>query len=366
MGKSDLCLPESYFIVAKVLMAALLVVFMMWGLPSCSHGSSGDIGDDSETRYFGISGGGGTSGTTPSVSSGSSSATGAAGGGTSPTPAPTPTPVPALPVSMKTGSSIRAILSGLGASVDGANLSFAASSSAPPAGAATQLLSDVSASSPTEVLAWKDGATIKYYAQGYTDSGRKIPLNANSARMFSNCKGLSSIEVSGFDTSEVTTMKWMFNYCENLITLDLSGFNTSNVTDMFGMFQECENLTSLNVLSFDTSKVTDMSQMFDFCRRLRELDLSSFDTGNVEDMHFMFAAVERLETIYVSTSFVTTKVITTPGGDQGINVFTSVDRLVGGQGTSYQYGVSSLNVDWARIDDAANGNPGWFTLKTNP
>ena len=51
-----------------------------------------------------------------------------------------------------------------------------------------------------------DGETIWYYAAGYTDSGKKIPMNKDSCAMFSGCKGLKSIDLSGFDTSKVTKM----------------------------------------------------------------------------------------------------------------------------------------------------------------
>jgi surface protein len=47
----------------------------------------------------------------------------------------------------------------------------------------------------------------------------------------------------------------MFSRCESLISLDLSGFNTSNVTDMTWMFERCSSLQSLDLSSFDTRKV---------------------------------------------------------------------------------------------------------------
>ena len=147
---------------------------------------------------------------------------------------------------MKTGPAINAALKALGAN-SGSGKSFVASASAPPAGAATQLLSDVTASTPTQVLAWADGSTIKYYAQGYTDSNRKIPLNADSSEMFRDCSRLTSLNVSSFDTSNVTNMSYMFRGCSHLTSLNVSSFDTSKVTDMTRMFQLCSRLTSLNV-----------------------------------------------------------------------------------------------------------------------
>ena len=57
--------------------------------------------------------------------------------------------------------------------------------------------------------------------------------------------------------------------------MDVSGFDTSNVTTMTGMFNSCSNLTSLDVSGFDTAKVTNMSSMFSYCNKLRTLQLSN-------------------------------------------------------------------------------------------
>ena len=62
--------------------------------------------------------------------------------------------------------------------------------------------------------------------------------------MFRSCSSLTSLDLSSFDTSAVTSMNSMFRSCSSLTSLDLSGFNTSAVTDMSGMFYFCSSLTS--------------------------------------------------------------------------------------------------------------------------
>ena len=42
-------------------------------------------------------------------------------------------------------------------------------------------------------------------------------------------------------------MNGMFNGCNSLTVLDLSGFNTSNVTRMNDMFPNCNNLEELDL-----------------------------------------------------------------------------------------------------------------------
>ena len=43
------------------------------------------------------------------------------------------------------------------------------------------------------------------------------------------------------------------------IKLDLSGFNTENVTNMYQMFEDCSSLNNLNVSNFDTKNATNMT-----------------------------------------------------------------------------------------------------------
>jgi surface protein len=60
----------------------------------------------------------------------------------------------------------------------------------------------------------------------------------------------------------ITNTNYMFYDCSSLINLNLSNFNTTNVTDMSGMFYGCESLTNLNLSNFNTTNVTNMSYMF--------------------------------------------------------------------------------------------------------
>ena len=87
---------------------------------------------------------------------------------------------------------------------------------------------------------------------------------------------------------ELIDGSYMFSNCLSLESLDLSSFDTSNVTSMGGMFRECSSLSSLDLSSFDTSNVTYMSHMFYACSSLSSLDISNFDMGHVPDMLYMF------------------------------------------------------------------------------
>ena len=106
--------------------------------------------------------------------------------------------------------------------------------------------------------------------------------------MFCNCKSLSSIDLSNFNTQNVTNMQSMFSYCKSLSSLDLSNFNTQNVTNMEFMFYHCNSLSSLDLSNFNTQNVTNMEFMFYHCNSLSSLDLSNFNTQNIPNMQYMF------------------------------------------------------------------------------
>ena len=118
--------------------------------------------------------------------------------------------------------------------------------------------------------------------------------------MFRDCPSLASLDLSGWDTSRVTDMEWMFFHCTSLASLDLSGFDTSRVTDMELMFYGCSSLASLDLSRFDTSRVTNMTGMFYGCSSLASLDLSGWDTSQVTMMASMFAGCSSLPSLDLS------------------------------------------------------------------
>lgn len=121
---------------------------------------------------------------------------------------------------------------------------------------------------------------------------------------FSDCRVLNGVDLSGWDTSNVTNMSNMFfeafDQIENLIHLDLSSFDTSNVVDMSGMFSRCTKVQSIDLSSFDTSNVVNMNRMFFACNELITLDIAHFDTSNVVYMSRLFAECKKLRYVDVS------------------------------------------------------------------
>ena len=120
--------------------------------------------------------------------------------------------------------------------------------------------------------------------------------------MFAYCSGLTSLNLSGLDTSAVTNMASMFESCSGLTSLNLTGFDTSAVTNMDMMFNNCSKLTSLNLSSFDTSAVTSLWLMFDDCSSLTSLILGPnfFKTSKYNYVDFSYSTQWTNDTVVTS------------------------------------------------------------------
>ena len=79
---------------------------------------------------------------------------------------------------------------------------------------------------------------------------------------------------------------------------------------MIGMFSDCSSFTSLDVSNFDTSNVTYMSWMFFSCSSLTSLKLCSFDTSKVINMNCMFKGTSKLTKVYVGLKWTTANATT--------------------------------------------------------
>ena len=98
--------------------------------------------------------------------------------------------------------------------------------------------------------------------------------------------------------------------------------------------------------------------MFDCTVELRTLDISNFNTSKVTDFSKMFASenTDNLEHIYVKQDF------DTSSGTDFTHMFKGRTNLRGGNG-SFLPDPSTADKTWLRIDDPANGHPGYFTRK---
>ena len=70
------------------------------------------------------------------------------------------------------------------------------------------------------------------------------------------------MDLSNLDISNATDICNIFFGCQNLKEIKgINYFNTINVNTMYGMFADCKKLEYLDLTNFNTSNVTDMSYM---------------------------------------------------------------------------------------------------------
>ena len=99
----------------------------------------------------------------------------------------------------------------------------------------------------------------------------------------SNNNPYEGIDVTSWDTSNVTDMSYMFYY-NPVFNQDISNWDVGNVTDMSYMFSFTP--FNQNIGNWDVGNVTDMTHMF--TGSLFNLDIGSWDTSSVVTMSSMF------------------------------------------------------------------------------
>ncbi len=182
---------------------------------------------------------------------------------------------------------------------------------------------DIGSNQNNKVMAYlmtnaSDNTMYDLYIQG----DGELKANYDSSYLFSNMPNLTTINnLTILDTSNTNSMKDMFAASTSLTSIDISHFDTSNVTNFDSMFsgvdiednQVTMNLSTITGLStLNTSNVTNMRRLFMNCGKMNTIDLSGFDTRNVTDMQDMFNNVNDqsslLTTIVFGNNFDTGKV----------------------------------------------------------
>ena len=141
-------------------------------------------------------------------------------------------------------------------------------------------------------------------------SGFSFKTMRNMAYMFNGCTNLVSIK---FPTNEKATniqhIKYMFAGCSNLKSIDMSGLSFVNIVDINSLFNGCSSLETLILPQNETAtNIQDFSLMFYGCWSLKEIDLSNIDFANAKKLSYMFYQCKSLENIQLHTSVKATKV----------------------------------------------------------
>lgn len=121
-------------------------------------------------------------------------------------------------------------------------------------------------------------------------NGQRVVLT-NLSILPSNLNNLTIQEVNGQKVGlRNKTLEGVFSYNTNLYTVDLSGLDTSGVTSMAQMFKN-SNISKVNLSGIDTSSVTTMEGMFENSSLYRA-ELGGWDVSNVLNMNRMFKGID--------------------------------------------------------------------------
>ncbi|MBR3198615.1 MAG: BspA family leucine-rich repeat surface protein [Bacilli bacterium] len=195
--------------------------------------------------------------------------------------------------------------------------------------------------------------------ENYFDTSNAVDISY----MFAGGNALEKIDVSKFDTSNVTNMAGLFTAYDNrkpgwaddtkrkLKSIPgIGNFNTTNVKTMADMFSG-QQFTSINLSKYDTSNVTSFFHMFNGCSKVQLINLSNWDTSKVANMNSMFANCSALKKIYVTGDKFKTTAVT-----NDTNMFNGCTAIVGGNGKVYNS--SHVNKTYAIVDGK---DTGYFT-----
>ena len=119
--------------------------------------------------------------------------------------------------------------------------------------------------------------------------------------MFCGCRGLKYVNTELFDTSNVKRFDYAFYYCTALADLDVSRFNTKNATHLINTFYQCRVLKTIDVSDWITDKVTSFNGLFLGCQVVENLDVANWRTSTVTNMEYAFGDCYKLKALNLSS-----------------------------------------------------------------
>lgn len=133
-----------------------------------------------------------------------------------------------------------------------------------------------------------------------TPSNLKPTMLSYQDQVFYRCKNLTKIDISDWDTSNISTVGSMFRECCNLLEVSLFSI-TNKLTTLANLFSGCYQLRKINCLSWDTSNVTNMQYLFNSCYFLEDVSfIYDWDVSKVTTVVYAFYQCKSLEKLDLS------------------------------------------------------------------
>ena len=108
---------------------------------------------------------------------------------------------------------------------------------------------------------------------------------------------LKFLDATNLDFSNATSLdSFMYASCAKLETIKwIETRDVSGITNMHSMFENCKKITNLDLSNFDTRLVTNMNSMFKNNESLQKIEVwENFSTANVTNSTDMFKGAENL------------------------------------------------------------------------
>ena len=133
----------------------------------------------------------------------------------------------------------------------------------------------------------------------YVNFGKfNASLVENMEKMFYNCEKLTSVNFDEiYNTSSLINMHMMFGNCKKLKFINMSSFYNNDYINGSYLFYNCNELTYINFSEYNVLHFNSMEYMFSYCNNLLYLNLLNFDTSKVTDMTSTFRGCRNLKEI---------------------------------------------------------------------
>jgi len=118
---------------------------------------------------------------------------------------------------------------------------------------------------------------------------------------------LTNIDISNWNVSNINNMTSLFEGCTNLVsTGNLANWDLSKATSLSSMFKSATNLTDVgNIANWNITNVSDLSSMFNKCDSLSLSfynSLNNWNTSNVTNTSYMFSTINWPSDAYLDLS----------------------------------------------------------------
>ena len=189
--------------------------------------------------------------------------------------------------------------------------------------------------------------------------------------MFDGCYALATLGQPAGDsgqnmaTPECTNMARMFKDCRSLTDIDLSTFDTSGVVGTSGsaatgfqeMFQNCHALRNIDTTYLKVQGCANLKGMFQNCLALDKVDLYTWTLAPNTDASSMFAGSEQLTTILVSSNWNQDSIAA------NTNMFDGCLAIKGASGFTYDSGAATPGGKQYAHVGIVNGTNGYLCAK---